>query len=232
MKGFTISLFAFLFFSFNLSSQSVQEIIAATRSAYVIHENLSMNVSVLNYATSASASATLVGNGKMSKTKNGYYSKFMNTELVSNKTCTVVIDHDMKEITFLPAGKKDLRKMDFISSLDSLSASYDSVIYRGVINGDKLLVFFGNDQYVIKTEVYISASTSLIDKIVYYYAPDTEDDAVDAFKTEIIYKDVSFESIDESVFSEEKFIVLINKQWKPVAAYKNYHITVVAKPAP
>lgn len=226
-------IFLFLLFcstGFYLPGQSAQQELRAAAAAFRNYENLSMEVSAYVYATPRAASGTLIGKGKMSKSAKGYYSRFQDDEMVANTSCTVIINHAAKTIHIFNDDQRRKRKDSFIPQLDSMNNGNDSMVYRGIVDGMKLVVIYSKNSYVRQTEVYINPSTSLMSRIVYYYAPPTEDYTADAYKSEIVYDKISFDEPDAALFSTEKFVAQKNKTWVAAAAFAQYHLTVVTTP--
>lgn len=210
-------------------AQTATDELRASGNAFRKYENLSMQVSVYTYATANPASASFVGKGKMSKSKEGYYSSFLNDEMISNSSCTVILNHESKTMHCFDGDERKKRKDAFVPQLDSVRPG-DSLQYKGIVNGMKLVVIYHKNSYISKSEIYINPSTSLYSRIVYYYAPANEDFTADAFKSEIIYDQVSFDEPDAKLFSTEKFISHKNKTWVSTPAFKNYRLTVVMPP--
>lgn len=220
--------FLFLLWGSGFAQDAGKELHAATE-AMQAYENLSMDVAVYSYATPNPASRSLVGKGVMCKSKKGYYSRFLSDEMVSNSTCTVILNHETKTIHCFDADTKKRKKDAFAPQLDSLGVN-DSAVYKGMVDGLKLVVIYYKNAYISKCEVYINPTTSLYSRIVYYYPPANEDFTADAFKSEVVYEKVSFDEPDASLFSTDKFVIRKNKTWTTVPAFKNYHLTVVTPP--
>lgn len=209
-------------------AQTAREILTKSGNAFRDNEYLSMEVSMYNYA-SASSSGTLVGRGVMHKDGNSYYSKFMNDEMISNKHCTVILNHDSKRI-YCFEGEKQKKSRPGIGSPDSLALEGDSLVLEGVEHGCYKVVIYHRNSFYLRTEMLISMETSLPSRIVYFHAPANEDFSTDAYKTELLYEKISFEKPDGELFSEEKYLEKKNGMWITTPAYKNYKLTVSETP--
>jgi hypothetical protein len=211
----------------NLFAQDARAILKAAGEAFRKHENLNMEVAVYTYEKENSA-ASLVGKGKMSKSDKGYYSRFMNDELISNKNGTVILNHEQKTMHYFE-GENNKAKKGFVPQPDSLSAG-DSAVYLGMENGLQHVLIYHRNSYIERTEVFINASTSLLSRIVYYYPPANEEFTADAYKSEVIYEKINFDKANESLFEIGRFVDKKNKTWVATAAWSKYALTVVTAP--
>jgi len=224
-----LSLLLLLLVQYATFAQTAQEVLTASGNAFRDNEYLSMEVAVYNYATSTSA-GVLVGRGSMSKSNDGYYSKFMNDELISNKHCTVILNHDAKSMVCFTGEKQKRRNRQVGTSPDSMARPGDSLVYMGEENGMKRVIIYHKNSYFLRTELFLSAATSLPSRIVYYHVPENDEFTTDAWKTEILYEKISFEKPTGDLFSEEKYVEKKNGTWVATPAFKNYKLTVSETP--
>lgn len=209
-------------------AQTAQEILTASGDAFRDNEYLSMEVSMYNYVSST-AQGVLVGKGTMRRSKDAYYSKFMNDEMISNKNCTVILNHETKNM-YCFTGEKQKRGKQTVAPPDSLARDGDSLVLAAVENNCNHVIIYHKNSYFLKTELYISIATSLPSKIIYYYAEANEDFTTDMYKTELLYEKISFEKPDGDLFSVEKYVEKKNGKWIATTAYKNYKLTVSETP--
>jgi len=219
-----------LVFASGFAQDAKKELQAATE-AFSRYENLSMEVSAWSYATPKSSSVALIGKGKMCKSKKGYYSRFLDDEMISDAHCTVILNHATKSM-YCFDGDEGKRKRSFVPELDSLAATADSLVYKGMVNDMKLIVAYHKNSFILKTEIFIDPSTSLMSRLVYYYPPANEEFTADAFKTEVIYEKISFDEPDESLFATGSYVQRKNKTWVAAAPWSTYHLIVVSTPEP
>jgi hypothetical protein len=212
----------------NVFAQTAQEVLIKSGNAFRDNEYLSMEVAMYNYA-SASSSGVLVGRGAMHRDGNSYYSKFMNDEMISNKHCTVILNHDSKKM-YCFTGEKQKKNQQGIAPPDSLAAAGDSVVLAGEENGCHKVVIYHKNSFYLRTEMLISMQTFLPSKITYFHAPATEDFTTDVYKTEILYEKISFEKPDGDFFSEDKYVEKKNGMWIATSKFKNYKLTVSENP--
>lgn len=223
------SIFVMLFCAgvIGLHAQTAQEILQKAREAWTVHEHLSLEVDVKLYEK-ASSPATLLGTAVMRKSGSNYYSKFLDNEMLSTASGAVILDHTSRQITWLPDEGKRRRKQQFEPQIDSISPN-DSVVYLGLKDNVHQLEIYHRSGYITKTVFQLSASTFLPEKVVYYYAPANEEDDPGAYKSELVYKNISFEPVKSDLFSEKKYIVRSGDAVKPAPAYASYKV-IAAKP--
>jgi hypothetical protein len=221
-------LIAALVVTASLGAQTAQEILTKSGNTFRDNEYLSMEVAMYNYA-SASSSGALVGRGVMHRDGSSYYSKFMNDEMISNKHCTVILNHDSKRM-YCFTGEKQKKNQPGIAPPDSLAKNGDSLVLEGIENNCFRIAIYHRNSFYLRTEMLISAETFLPSKITYFHAPANEDFTTDMYKTEILYEKISFEKPDGDFFSEGKYVEKKNGTWISTAAYKNYKLTVSENP--
>lgn len=228
MKRNAVLIIATLLTTASLCAQTAQEILTASGNAFRDNEYLSMEVVMYNYA-SAYSSAVLVGRGTMHRDGNSYYSKFMNDEMISNKHCTVILNHDSKKM-YCFTGEKQKKNKPGIAPPDSLGAAGDSLVLEGIENGCHKVVIYHKNSFYLRTEMLISMQTFLPTKITYFHTPANEEFVTDVYKTEILYEKISFEKPEGGFFSEEKYVEKKNGTWIATSAYKNYKLVVSQNP--
>lgn len=219
--------------AFPLRAQSATDAFRNYRTATGAHESISMDVEVFTYATARSRNGVKIGSGIMRSSKGSYYSKFMNDELLSTREHVLILDHSSRSMTLftdLKDGKRNKEK--FMPDVDSLLKMNDSVVYKGIIGNEEVVELFNNTGYIRKTEIRFNIQTHFINRIVYFYAPADNENDFGAYKAEVIYKKVSFDAIDKTVFDEAKYILYKNKRWQPAAGFAAYKLNVTTPPKP
>ena len=210
----------------NAQSRGVIEELWKVRDAYLNAKHFSADVTASGYnRTGKTPVFTAVGTFR--KNESGYYSRFMNDELISNKNCTVIIDHYDKSITwFDPVGAKAKKIKQEIVQLDSLMQRADSVISLGTQNGLRKFSIYEHAADIVQTDLFIDPVSIFIKRIVYYYrAPDDEQDIELAYM-EITYKNISTANIPADKFSEKKCIDYRNGKPVPTGSCSGYELTV------
>jgi len=208
-------------------AQSAQEVLSACTNAFRDNKYLSMEVAVYNYANSTS-SGELLGRAIMRKSDNNYYSKFLNDEMISNKNCTVILNHESKTMRCFVG--QNQKHNQVAATPDSVLLPGDSLVYNGIENNERHVTIYHKNSYYLRTEMYFSVATSLPSRIIYYHAPANEEFTTDAYKTELLYEKISFEKTDEDIFSEKKYVERKNGKWIAAPEFKNYVLTVSETP--
>jgi hypothetical protein len=217
-----------------LRAQSSGELLKETAKAYLDAENLSMDVSVHMF-TSATDAGTLMGNGLIRKAGENYYSKFLTDELIINKSCMVVLDHQMKTVTWYDMeserNKKKKDKNQQLPDLDSISNG-DSVVYSGVSNGRRHFLFYSRavSSAIRLTEVFIDDQTHFVAQIVYYYRDNSTEEAYDMYKVVIDYTNISTEKPADSFFLEKKYLSYTKNQPVLNASFSKYKLIIAREP--
>lgn len=213
-----------------VQAQTVQDVLRQAREAWTANEHLSMDVEVRVFETAASTQGNLLGTALLRKSGENYYSKFLGNELISTVHSTVIIDHTARQISYLPEeGGKRRKKDQFIPQLDSIAAMQDSLVYRGLVGTAHQLEVFHKTGYITRTTYALSATTFLPERITYFYADATVEDDPGAYKSELVYKNISFDVVKTDLFSEKKYIVRKGETVRPAPAYATYRI-VAAQP--
>lgn len=214
-----------------LGQQKISDRLKQVTDAYTNAINFSANVNVLQFKDKEQKVGTRMGIGIMKKVKDGYYSKFIDDEMIANDKCTIIISHDEKRIVYMEPINLSGKISSFIKmpSLDSLLKKNDSVVYQGITNGNEHYVFYNKKSVIIRTDIYVDHISHFMKKLVYYYAPSTKDNNIGLYKLEISYNDISLNPADKSCFSESKYITYLNG--KPVLqnAFKNYKLVIAEK---
>lgn len=214
-----------LFLACRLSAQTAQQVLTESGNAFRDNKYLSMEVSVFTYSGST-ASGVLIGKGQMRKSPEGYYSKFMDDEMISNRHCTVILNHASKTMVCFTGEKQKRKNTQAMVPADSLGRPGDSLVYRGVENGEKHVTIYHKGWFYVRTEMYIAEATSLPSRIIYYHAQANDEFTTDAYKTEVVYEKISFEEPESKWFSEEPYVEKKDGKWIATAAYKKYKLTV------
>lgn len=226
----SIGLIIWLLVTVGLPAQSVSDLLRETSLAYRHSDYFSADVTVHSYS-SADGQGILLGKGLIRKSGINYYSKFQDDELIVNNKCTVILDHHDKTITWYDAAqekKRKQRKGQQVPDIDSLYSAKDSVLYKGIENGQRHFVFFSRNAAsdVRMTEVFADDQTHFITKIIYYYRSNSEDEALDMYKVVIDYSSISTQKPADSFFSESKYLSYSHNTPRLTAAYSSYELII------
>jgi hypothetical protein len=199
--------------------------------AYLKAIDFSADVKVVSYKTKNDINGQPMGKGVIRKSKQGYYSKYLDDELMTNEKCMLIIDNGKKEITYFDGSGYNFKGMSqpTLPPIDSLLKRNDSVVFKENENGENHFIFFNKQGATIRTDVYVNRQTHFVSKIVYYYAASDKKSNYDMYKVEITYLNIKIDKIDNSFFSESKYVSY--KKGKPVvqAAYDKYKLNITKK---
>ena len=205
-----------------------KDLLAITK-AYAHAEKLSMDVEVTMYKDKWDKKGTPVGKGVMRKAKGNYYSRFLSDELISNSSCTMVIDHSDKSVAYFKGGMTSKKPKYDIADISSMLARNDSVVFKKEINGVKHYIFYYAKGIVIQTDLYVDSKSSFVKKLEYTYRKSTPEDNYDAYKIVIEYKNIVKDVTDNKIFSEERYVTFKKGQPVLLQAYQSYQLTVAEK---
>jgi hypothetical protein len=195
--------------------------------AYQKAEYLSMSVSVRIYETAQDKEGTAFGKGTMHRSGGNYYSKFNSTETLINGDCSIIADHQRKEIICLPAADKAARKPKAqMFNVDSLLAANDSVVRRGTSGSLLHYTIYTKSADIKRIEVYADTSDYLIRKLEYFYPPSDQENDYGVYKAVIIYSGISTTKPAANVFDEKKFVQKKSGKWIAAPAYQSYHLII------
>ncbi|MDQ3110526.1 MAG: hypothetical protein M3R17_11585 [Bacteroidota bacterium] len=199
---------------------------SAMHNAY-LNNYLSLDFEVKQYSTESDKTGTVVGTGKIRKSKSDYYSIFDGQEMIIADNKMLNIDHQGKKMSyyqFLSAEKTAKANAAVMDTF--LLEQADSVKYNGTNTDGKRYSIYssGNDAYRI--DITIDAATNLVREIVYYYPPATTDNDYGAYKVVIHYSLLSNTKPDAGYFNLKKYI-LDGKNPQATSTYSNYHFTII-----
>jgi hypothetical protein len=217
--------FVLLFISFSLPvfSQDLKKDMQNMVSYYNNAASLSINIKV-NVYQDKSSSASLAQNAKIRKKGRNFFYELNDTRMLLSEKSLLMIHENEKDILCRDITSKEYDEFlkNFITSnLDSVISSYDSLKFKGNIDNDKYYVVYTPKGAIVKTDLYINASSHGLSKLVYYY-----NDLLGAYyKVEIFFNN-STATVDNDVFSEEKYIIKSGGKYKLTPAYSNYHLII------
>ncbi|MCA6363637.1 MAG: hypothetical protein IM638_11420 [Bacteroidetes bacterium] len=195
--------------------------------AYQKAEYLSMSVNVRIYETAQDKEGTVFGKGTMHRSGGNYYSKFNATETLINGDCSIIADHQRKEIICLPAADKAVRKpKQQLFNVDSLLAANDSVVRRGFSGSLIHYTIYTQSADIKRIEVYADTNDYFIRKLEYYYPPSDDENDYGVYKAVIVYSGISTTKPASNVFDEKKFVVKKSGSWTASPAYQSYHLII------
>lgn len=172
---------------------------------------------------------TPVGNlnkkAQIRKSGDSFYYKLDDVEMLLTSKTFILVDNHNKTIICRPVTKKEsnqMKKKVLKTDLDSMLQRYDSVVYKGEINGQKRYVIYVSKQAIELADFYLNPTTGFLSKVTFKYNP--------KFKTSvdevvILYSplETASQSTNPCLF-EKTYFIQEGKKLKPGPKYKNYQI--------
>ncbi|MFZ5551662.1 MAG: hypothetical protein ACOZCO_00995 [Bacteroidota bacterium] len=188
--------------------------------------NLYMEIDVTNFESEKDKSGTLLGMAVMQKSREAYYSKFLNDELVSSGKNILIIDHGSRHMSFFTDPGKPF--LSPFTDMDSLFRQMkDSIVFTGISGGVIKYSVFPKKGMYKKIEVCFNEKKLYLQQLTYWYHPSSEEFSMGVAKTAIHYKKVTTSLELKNVFDISRFVAKANGKYKPADAYKKYSLKVI-----
>jgi hypothetical protein len=217
-----------LSFSFlTLFSQQEKDELKKMHAVYTSAGTFSMEINMNLFTTLSDVQPKQTANGKVYKNKDEYYSEMLGRITLVNNHCCLLIDKTQKLMIYSEPSKGKTDK-----SLAEDSPVPDSSIFKNaklhfLSQTSQLHVIelkYDHDAMYDKIEISIDPTTNYLTKVVYYYAK-IKGKAPAYAKTEINYTNIKLgEQIDNTVFSEKKFISVSKDKITPLSIYGSYEV--------
>ncbi|MCB0401219.1 MAG: hypothetical protein KDD41_03990 [Flavobacteriales bacterium] len=204
---------------YSLAAQNAAADLNMVRQSFMNAGQIGFEVEVYHYPTKNSG-GELLSKGVMRKSGDNYYSSFRNDKMILNKSKgTVIIDENYKEVTYFPPGKSKQEPQQ-MSLPDSL---FDRFEYAGKVNGLKKYAYRSDDDQaaILKTELFINENNQL-HKLIYYYNKDSKEVSYNAYKVEILYKNIMTANISKDYFDISDIISWSNNKVHLTKKYSGY----------
>lgn len=209
-----------LLVSIQIKAQNATVDFNKVRTNFLEAKQIGFDVEVYQYE-SESTKGKLLSKGVMRKVGGNYYSSFLGNEMIINeKNGTVIIDEPTKEITYLNP-EKNTKKSDQLTIPDSLLSAFK--FEKVTSDGLKKYVYVNTKPLapIVKTELYINQKYQLV-KLVYFYNKSNTKVDFEAYKVEILYKNIITSGIANTYFNTNKYISLKNNKPQLNKQYLNY----------
>lgn len=149
---------------------------------------------------------------------------FMKMEYLFTAKRSIVVDHKRKFIAYsTPTVKQQDVMKRLLPAIDSFSHLYDSVVYKGTVDGKRKYCVYKSKGLIMYAEVYFDPVTGFFSKLLYRYNPElTGEEGIIIIE----YRNVSFSpAFDSDEFDDKKFISLKNGTVVPARALSGYSIS-------
>lgn len=193
-------------------------------------QSVSMDLTYKFYPTRSSNVPDDIRRGVYYKEGNKFFSQLLDIELLQNDSILVAVDKINK--VALISAPQGLPKTPSVVDLKNTLKSCSSINKN--IEGANIkytLGFTGQNYECDKLDVYIDKNTHFLSKIVFYFRPDLVNkfnkDAKEPprEKMEIAFSSVKLSAnIDNAVFSETKYLKVVNGTYQCNNQYKGYRL--------
>ncbi len=214
---YTLILFGFL----EIHAQDAVVDFKGVRKNFIEAKQIGFEVEAYHYE-SKDDQGKLISKGIMRMSNGNYYSSFNGEKMVINKSKgTVTVDENSKEIRYINPQKKT-KEPEMMAFPDSV---FNQFKFLKKEEGLKKYEYVNKDPLtsIVKTWVYINNNYQLI-KIVYFYNKNTNQEAYDAYKVVILYKNIITAGIENSYFNIDQYVIVKNNKPQLNKLYANYKL--------
>lgn len=214
---------------FSSTAQDWKKDLLAMNKAYLDASSFSMNVQVQSYNLVSDITPQLNYKGKVASSKNNYYTSIMGKTSLYTQQCALLVDSKQKIILYQKNDGSRIPQGGFsIAQLDSafiLMGKNMSVKYLVNTASEKRLQLSYKDNMLSKVELSINPETNTITQLVYYYNTKHPAAGNSAEKVVVSYTGVELnKNIDNSLFSEKKYVTVKKNKVVPAQAYASYKL--------
>jgi hypothetical protein len=205
-----------------LSAQDLKKDFVAVYNNYNKQASLSMDVEVKSYTKGTNN--TTIMSGKMRKLGKQYYSKFGTDEFIGNEEYALVVNHDLKTITYKKSNvfQKERSVDTYVEQLNTwlLNAETTKLLKTEGTKKTYEIIPKETTDLIKSIEIVLDMKQKVIDKIIYHY---NDNQFVAISKVIINYKNISFKRPESSYFKGTKYLN-IGKKVTLKPKYKNYKL--------
>jgi hypothetical protein len=206
-----------------LFSQNTVNELKKVRNAYLVNQNLSFDVSAYSFRTKTDKNPTLISKGHVKKTKDNYYSKFLDYELLVIGEKALMIDNFDKTLSFYEyKNQSNSISKDFQINVDSIILSSDSITMLPIKNGVKQFIIYDKSNDILRTEIFVDDKTNFINRILFYYTPSNEEFESYYDRVDVYYKNIKTDVVVASDFRFEKYFTKIKGRFSNTIQYQKY----------
>jgi hypothetical protein len=220
----------FLAISGCLPAQNLKSDLKRMYQSYINLKNFSMDIVVKVYKHKEDNNPAMVLNGFIKRNNDQYYAYIDNNEVMVNKDYTVYTDKVKKMIIYrdnkenrgkklanITYGPEEMSKM-----IDSMVNKSDTVKYIGTVGQDREYYIASSKHLVQIADVLIDTSTSIINKVTYYY---NSTKMKTNNKVQIEFKNVDANLTEnQNDYNLSRYLVDANGAKVAAAKYKGYRV--------
>jgi len=209
--------------SMTVLAQSAREDFAKIGSAYKNLKSVSIDINYALYANHKTARAQEEKIGTTVISKNLYYNKFEEVEILRDKSLAVVADPIKKLLILQPA---KMRKKDKVLpvDIDSELKSYKSVDYKKLGDHSAQYTMTLKKGKMERLVLEFNTTSYLIENIVIFYKSPIPESGQDKTppRVEIKYGYHPISDKEVKEFSVKKYFTVSRGKYKPKGSYKTY----------
>ncbi len=209
-------------------SQDYKEDMKKMADKFAQSSELSIDMDVYLYYDRAGNKKENLGKALIRKDGNKYYTRFEQTEYISDGKRTLIIDHQAKSMALYPGAldlkgaQKNFADVDFTK----IVKESDSVKYLGEVSSRKKYEVRNNDPYVERS--VITFSTDQIQNITYYYRASNEQFSVEMDHVSIEYENIST-SVEGEFFNLGRYLIKKGSKASLSEEYLDYSLEIMTK---
>lgn len=154
------------------------------------------------------------------KYKDSYKTTTTFIETLYNPKYVIAVSKASKTIMYAPNDKKLPDLKEVFPMVDSMFARYDSVVYKGIVNGDKFYKIYMSNNAIKEVDIYLRPDF-LFSKMVYICA-----EKQSIAKMETVFKNIEINgNLSAAEFETDHYINHTNpKRIAPTKAYGGYKV--------
>lgn len=208
-------------------SATIESQLKKVYEAYLNAEYLALDIEVMGYPREKDSNSFVLGDGKIRKQGNMYYSYYDGVESITNEKLSIMVDHTRKTISLFEEEKtlKEEYSLAQAPDFDAMLAKGNGAKVETLPNGNKKYTFTSQIDYVEKTEIEINKQSDLFENITYHYVQPDEESDFEFEKVNIHYSSAKSEEQTSEYFDLGKFVIKTSKGYRLTTPFSGYTLT-------
>lgn len=188
----------------------------------------SSDITVTGYKTKNDKTGLMLGKGMVRKSKDGYYSKFGETEVICNNKYLLTVDNNEKSMRLTDYSQLfPSQKQQILPDLDSIFRSYDSIRYVGLQGNARDYVIYSKRSGYQEVHMIIDKNLSVLQQIIYVYPAASKENTFDIYKIVVNYRNTTIKPFQNNFIQLSKYLVLQKNKADLNKGYKNYKLIII-----
>lgn len=161
------------------------------------------------------------------KAKEKQYTSHLETEILDDGKETVIIDHELKEITLFTASKKkNQNEFNFDTQLTSLKKYIDTIIFLGDKDGKRTYQIETKDELIASVKIIFNYKNYALTKIIYTYNQ-VEGLNFQTSYSVIQYTQFNTQPISDVFFLKKKYLLKSKGTYVLSPSFSHYKLEVI-----